>query len=252
MIEILPAPTHVAAFRVSGKLTPDDYERMYGEVDTKLQSHEHIGIYADAQELAGVTAKALAKDLAFAFGRLGEFRRFPRGAVVTDRSWLRRVTQLSNALLRSIELRTFGSAERVAAMSWVAELHDEPRAPALRMVPTTRPDVIAFAINGTVAVNEASEFVSAAEAVLDRNERVRLLGRFDSPFGISPSAFKQSGMAAFKWRIRHKIDRYAIVGGPRWVASWVGLLRNLARIDIRHFDERDESAAWSWIGAQPA
>ena len=225
---------------------------MYGEVDSKLQSHEHVGIYADAQDLAGVTPSGLAKDLASAFGRLGEFRRFPRGAVVTDRPWLRRVTLLSNALLRSIDLRTFASSERVAAMSWVAELHDEPRAPALRMVPTNRPDAIAFAISGTIAANEASEFVRAAEAVLERNERVRLLGRFDAPFGISPSAFKESGMAAFKWRVRHKIERYAIVGGPRWVAAWVGVLRKLTSIDLRHFDERDEGAAWTWIGAEPA
>ena len=94
----------LAAAVAVGKLTPDDYERMYGEVDSKLQSHEHVGIYADAQDLAGVTPSGLAKDLASAFGRLGEFRRFPRGAVVTDRPWWRRVTLLSNALLRSIEV----------------------------------------------------------------------------------------------------------------------------------------------------
>ena len=163
MIEILPAPTHVAAFRVSGKLTAEDYERMYGEVDSKLRSHEHVGIYADAQDLSGVTPKAFAKDLAFAFGRLGEFRRFPRGAVVTDRGWLRRLTRVSNALLRSIELRTFAATERVAAMSWVAELHDEPRAPALRLLPTNRSDTIAFAIQGTIAIDEASAFVHASE-----------------------------------------------------------------------------------------
>ena len=93
MIEVLPAPTHVAAFRISGKLTAADYEQMYGEVDAKLKAHEHVGIYTDAQELSGITPRGLAKDLAFAFGRLGEFRRFPRGAVVTDRPWLRKATR---------------------------------------------------------------------------------------------------------------------------------------------------------------
>ena len=137
-------------------------------------------------------------------------------------------------------------------MSWVAELHDEPRAPALRLVPTTRPDTIAFVINGTIATNEATEFVRAVEPVLEQNERVRLLARIDSPFGISPAGFKQSGMAAFKWRIRDKIDRYAIVGGPRWLATWVALLGTVTPFDMSHYDEREESAAWAWIDAQPA
>ena len=129
-------------------------------------------------------------------------------------------------------------------MSWVAELHDEPRAPALRLLPTTRADTIAFVVNGTIATNEATEFVRAAEAVLERNEHVRLLARIESPVAISPAGFKQSGMAAFKWRIRERIDRYAIVGGPRWLAAWVATLSMLTGIDIRHYDERDESAAW--------
>jgi hypothetical protein len=225
---------------------------MYGEVDGKLKSLERVGLYTEADHLAGITPRGLAADLAFAFGRLGELHRFPRTAVVTDRPWLCGVTNFENALLRKIELRPFPNAERRAAMNWVAELPAELRKPALRVIPTTRADTIAFAVDGLIAAEEAADLVREADAALADHERIRLLGRIGSHFGISPSAFKQAGLAGFKWRVRNRIDRYAVVGGPRWLPTWVATLRGLTGLNLRHFDERDENAAWTWIDARPA
>jgi hypothetical protein len=251
MIEILPAPTHVAAFRLSGRLTAEDYKLITDEVDAKLKTHEHVGLYTEAHELSGITPSALAKDLAYGLGRLGEYHRFPRGAVVTDKPWLRAITTLSNSVVRTTEVRTFGLGERVAAMSWVAEVHDDPHKPALRIFPTTRANTVAFAWDGTVSTAEAAEVMRACERALERSEHIRMFARIDKLSGITPGAFMQSGLAKLKWRLRHKIERYAIVGGPSWLPRWVATLRDWTGIDLRHFDISDERSAWAWLEAEP-
>lgn len=251
MIDVLPAPSHVAAFRVSGTLTTGDYQRMFGEVESKLKTHERVGLFADARALHGVKPSALAKDLAYAFGEIGELRRFPRAAVVGEKPWLRTLTRAGNALFRTIELRAFPDGEESAALAWVSELPDEPRVPALRLIPTNRSDVVAFAWNGTISPSEAAELVRTCERALERHERIRLLGRIERLGGIVPGAFARSGLAAFKWRARHKIDRYAVVGGGRLLDTWIKTVPRLFRVEVRRFDLDQEDAAWAWIEASP-
>jgi SpoIIAA-like len=252
MIEILPAPIHVAAFRLSGMLTAEDYDQITGAVDAKMKEHHRVAFYTEAQELSGIEPEALAKDVKYAFGKLGEFHRFPRGAIVTDKPWLRAIATLGNSVVRTTELRTFGTGERVAAMKWVAEVHDEPHTPALRVIPTTRADTLAFAWNGTIASDDAAELVKACERVLERSERIRLLGRIERLGGLTPAALLRSGLFKFKWRARHRVERYAVVGGPSWLARWVVTVRGMFAVEIRHFELSDEGAAWAWIEAEPA
>src|SRR3954469_9975851 len=106
MLELLPGPDHILAIRLSGKLTGEDYDRVARELSTRLKRHEHMGLYAEAQDWRGMNAAALARDLRFAFARVGEFQRFPRAAVVTDKPWLRTVANVGDAALPRMEIRT--------------------------------------------------------------------------------------------------------------------------------------------------
>ena len=252
MIEILPAPHHIVALRMSDRLTAGDYERIFGELDAKLKEHERIGLYTDTRGLRGITASGLAKDLRYSIAKLGEYRRFARAAVVTDGPFLRAIARAGDALFPQIDLRTFTGAEHDAAMSWVSELPDEPRVPSLRMIETTRADTVAFAWNGTISAPEAADVVRAIDRALEGYGAIRLLGRIERLGGIAPGAFTETGLIALKRRARHKIERYAVVGGPSWLPRWVVTVAALSKIDLRHFALENESAAWAWVEAQPA
>jgi len=52
---------------------------------------------------------------------LKHFRRFERKAVVSDATWLNRLASLLDPLFPTIELRTFTSEERDAAIAWASE-----------------------------------------------------------------------------------------------------------------------------------
>jgi hypothetical protein len=251
MLEVLPGPDHILAIRLSGKLTGEDYDRIASELSTRLRRHERMGIYTETQDWRGMSAAALARDLRFAFARVGELQRFPRAAVVTDMPWLRTVANVGDAALPPVEIRTFEPSQKERALTWVAELPDQPRMPALRVIPTTRDDTYAFVWNGRISVEDAVEFEKAFQPVLERHGKIRLLGRIDHMGGIAAGAITESGLLPLKRKLLRKVERYAIVGGPRWVSRYVGFIRPWTKIEVRHFDSAAEDEAWTWLEARP-
>lgn len=125
MFETLPAPPHVAAFRFSGTLSGEDYDRCVEQIETKLADHPRIGLLCDLTGFTGLTPAALAKDLRYALTRFGEYRRFARGAIVTDKHWLGRVSELAGHLFPHTDIRAFDPAERDAALAWAADIGRE-------------------------------------------------------------------------------------------------------------------------------
>lgn len=70
-----------------------------------------------------MTAAAAAKDLRSSFGKIREWHRFPREAVVTDKQWIRAaMVQVVHPLVPQVEARCFAPGERVAALAWVSDI----------------------------------------------------------------------------------------------------------------------------------
>ena len=120
MLEILPSPPHVGAYRFDGTLTADDYDRCIEDLQARLERHGRVGIYCDLRGFTGLTPAALARDLRFTLGNIGRFDRFARGAVVTGRHWLASVTDFAARFFPRSEVRSFGEDEAGAAMEWAS------------------------------------------------------------------------------------------------------------------------------------
>ena len=251
MLEVIPGPAQVLAIRISGTLTADDYDRLGNELSTKLRRHERIGVLVEMLDMDGIKPAALAKDLRYAFARIGEFGRFPRVAVITHKSWVRTLASVGDAAFPKMELRTYEAGETERAMAWVAEVPDQPRKPALRVISTTRKDTYGFVWNGKISVEDALEFANAFKPVIERQEKIRLLGRIERLGGIVPGAFTEAGLLRLKRVMLRKIERYAIVGGPAWMKRYVGFMRTWRKIEVRYFDAASENEAWAWLDARP-
>ncbi|MDH5823869.1 STAS/SEC14 domain-containing protein [Luteimonas sp. RD2P54] len=122
MIEILPSPPHLAAFQFSGTLDGDDYDRCIAEIEARLAAHPRIGLYADMSGFSGMTAAAVGKDLRYAIEKLGDYDRFARGAVVTEREWLGKASELVGKLFPGTEVRAFAPGEQAQALQWAADI----------------------------------------------------------------------------------------------------------------------------------
>jgi hypothetical protein len=121
MIELLPAPDHVAAYKMIGLLSEEDYDAIIAEIETKLKTHRKIAVYADMTGFTGLTLGALAKDLKYAISKLGQFGRFHRMAIVTDNPWLAGLLKMSGPLLPQMEAKSFEPREAVQALAWASE-----------------------------------------------------------------------------------------------------------------------------------
>lgn len=120
MIEVLPAPAHVAAFRITGTLTVGDYDRCITEVEARLEAHERMALFCDLTGMRRIALAALARDLRFALELCGQSRRFARSALVTERAWLARLTRFAARFFPRTEVRVFAPAERAIALAWAS------------------------------------------------------------------------------------------------------------------------------------
>lgn len=128
MLDILPAPDHVGAYRLSGTLSEEDYDRLFADLEAKLAHHEKIGVLVDLTGFHDITLRAGAKDLRYGLSKLMELRRFPREAVVTDKGWIEMLVALSSPLIPFVEVRSFKPADYEAALAWVSEIEGGPEA----------------------------------------------------------------------------------------------------------------------------
>ena len=125
MIEILDAPDHVVALRLSGRLSGPEMDQLTAEVEAKLARHRRIGIVADLTPLTGLTLEALAKDIRYNISKLGDWKRFPREAVITESSWVQAAISALDPLVPHVEVRSFVPADRVSAVAWAADFEPD-------------------------------------------------------------------------------------------------------------------------------
>jgi SpoIIAA-like len=256
MIEFLTAPDHVVALRATGRIDEADVSTAIDLLEARLAEHERIAVYAEV-EVAGITPGAFAKDVRYGFGKLRELRRFPRAAVVTSQEWVRWATRIEGAVLPQLEIRVFAPAEREQALAWASQpLPDVPgeaaaTQPAIRMIRTTRPDAIAFEVDGQIHAEDMRRVITASDEVMKANARVRVLARVRNFGGIGLDALREEGLTALKLRGFRQVERYALVGGPPWMARLASWLTPLGRFETRHFGLDQEAEAWRWIAAEP-
>ena len=121
------------------------------------------------------------------------------------------------------------------------------RHPALTQLDTERDDVYAFEIDGQVTKEEVDEVYQTLEKAYEKHDKIDLLvriGRYDG-FDIN-ALFSDVTYAGKLHAIKH-MRRYALVGGPSWMANMMAFFNPLFRMEARHFDLDDETAAWTWI-----
>jgi hypothetical protein len=77
-------------------------------------------VFVDMTGFEDMTAEAAAKDIRYSLGKIGEWKRFPRKAVVTGKQWMRTLIKLMDPVLPQVEARTFAPSERDEALAWAS------------------------------------------------------------------------------------------------------------------------------------
>jgi len=248
MLEILQAPDQLAAFRLTGKVTGVDYDQMIAELEERLRRHARIAVFVDLTSFRGLTRNAFSKDLEYLKAKWSDLNRFVRLAIVSDKRWPGVLAHLAGICL-PFEVMSFRGGERDRALTWAGD----PRAeePALQLIRTSRADTYGYVWNGKITRTDFEHVLGTLQVEMESQISVRILGRIEHIGGVEPSVLLQSSLMRVKLLGVRKIERYALVGGPRWLPQSVAFARRITGIDIRHFPLDRESDAWDWLEARP-
>ncbi len=119
--EIPVSEKNIFAFRVSGKLTDEDYQEFLPRLDALIEEYGKISLLFELDDFKGWDMKAAWDDLKYGLDHEEDFERI---AVVGEKRWHRWITKFGNLMTRT-EIRYFDRDDLQKAWDWLRE-GDEP------------------------------------------------------------------------------------------------------------------------------
>ncbi|MCU0835266.1 MAG: STAS/SEC14 domain-containing protein [Chromatiaceae bacterium] len=117
MIELISTgfEDRVLGLRVRGPIDRADVDAVAAVLADKRTRRERLRIYAEVEQLGGMSLPALLEDLRLTWRH---FRDIEREAIVTDAAWLGLLARTGN-LLPGIEVRRFPWSAQAEARRWI-------------------------------------------------------------------------------------------------------------------------------------
>ena len=251
MLEYLDSAADVIAVRIEGKLSRDELMGIVDRLERAFAANEKTHIFVEIADYHGFDWSALGEYLPHAFRMLGQREKFGRIAIVSDLGWIRWASRVESALIPGLSYETYMMDEREQALAWVEGRSPYPHGQALTLIETDKPDVFGFELDGRIGAEEMHALVIRIDELMERRAGpVRILGRFKN-FRMSAIGGLDGDYVRMKLKALHKVERYALVGGPLWLTAWVSAIAPLLRLEVRHFPPDKEAEAWRWLGASP-
>ena len=120
MFEILPQSTESCiGFKVSGKVTAEDYDILLPKLDEAISAHGKINLLVVMGEFKGMKGLEAAKD-DFEFGT-HQYRQVEKAAFVSDKKWLEWMVKIMDPFTRRTDERFFEPDQLDEAWQWVKE-----------------------------------------------------------------------------------------------------------------------------------
>ncbi len=254
MLKQITAPDHVIALALDGTLTGEGLQEYRKVLEKKLQEHDQIGLYIDVTKLTDMTANSIVEGTKADMELFSHIKQLNRCAFVSDKEWPKTVVSFADRLFPMIEIKVFPSSESDAALSWVAEKSERSvaKSSAIRFLPTNKDNVLAFEVDGVLSASEIPNITQRLEAFLEGQDSVRLLARMKNYSGFEPSILIHSGgLLSMKIDAMKKVERYAIVGAPKWMSKLVETVNPLfPKMDMQAFTAEQESEALAWLDVE--
>lgn len=245
-----PGPTSsgvpVLAYVLDGVFDAADTTRLREDLD----AHDRVRM------LIRIDALSLPSLSTFTNGflsmKVDAFRKVERYAIVGGPDWIRAYVGAVGGLA-PFAMKHF--EDEAAAWAWIQspatgdEIEEreeaaEKAAPAVTRLPSHRPDLVAFHLDGHLTARDYETVVDPAiEAATRDHAAIDLLVRFGSLDGVSLGALKDDAALT---KYTRSIRRMALVGAPHWLGTLAEGAGALTPIEIETFD--DEAPARAWLG----
>ncbi|GAA4047694.1 SpoIIAA family protein [Parerythrobacter jejuensis] len=231
---------------VSDQFNQADAERLveFASESTEASAGSHLLI--DVTAISDFTWPALGVEFKHMPTLMKFIYRLDRIAVVSDEAWVRTGARFESALLPGVVYEVYDEDEAGAARAWVLEESEGPHAGAVKELDLGKSEIAAFELSGRLDREESERGIAMVRARLENPDCNRLLLIIRNWHGFDVDRLFSKDVLAGKLDIARKLERYAIVGGPRWVRNYAEFTRHFVNAEIKAFepDEKREAIAW--------
>jgi hypothetical protein len=117
MFELLPESTDTCiGFKISGKVTAEDYDTMLPKLDEAIAAHGKINLLVLIEDFDFKGFDAAKAD--FHFGT-HQYRQVEKAAFVSDKKWLERSVKIMDPFTRRTKEKNFEPDQLEEAWAWV-------------------------------------------------------------------------------------------------------------------------------------
>ncbi|HWK13302.1 MAG TPA: STAS/SEC14 domain-containing protein [Rhizobiaceae bacterium] len=122
--------------------------------------------------------------------------------------------------------------------------------PAVRRLQTSRPDLVAFEIAGSLSGPDVENLYGLLEGAYVLHSEIDLIVRASDNETVQWSKVAGDTVEEGREHARSHIRRCASVGGKGGVDSLVQEICGGSAAEYRHFGREEEADAWVWLGGR--
>jgi len=120
MFKIIPNGINRLDIEMCGKLNSEDMKIALDELISKSQNIENGRILYEIIDFHLPSLGAIGVEFSRLPAMFGLMKKFDRAAVLTDKTWLKNVSELEGAFCPGLEIKAFNRAQKAEAEDWLS------------------------------------------------------------------------------------------------------------------------------------
>ena len=106
---------------LSGKLNAEEMKIALDELVSKSKNIEHGKMLYDVIDFHLPSLEAIVIEFSRLPSMFGLIKKFNRAAVLTDKTWLKKVSEFEGAFVPGLEIKAFNRDQKVEAEAWLSK-----------------------------------------------------------------------------------------------------------------------------------
>jgi hypothetical protein len=120
MFKVIPNGTNRLDIELSGKLDTEDMRAALDELENKSKNIEKGKMLYEIIDLHIPSLGAIGVEFSRLPAMFGLMKKFDRVAVLTDKAWLKKTSELEGALFPGLEIKAFNRDQKTEAEAWLS------------------------------------------------------------------------------------------------------------------------------------
>jgi hypothetical protein len=119
MFKVTPNGNNRLDIELSGKLNSDEMKVALDELTSKSENIENGKMLYEITEFHLPSLGAIGVEFSRLPSMFGLIKKFDRAAVLTDKAWVKKASEIEGALIPGLEIKAFDRSQKEEAEEWL-------------------------------------------------------------------------------------------------------------------------------------